>query len=342
MLPPEFCPLLRLAHNHQHNLEPSQQSVWQTGVAGLRIRRLHWLEDTGQDPFIVSPPGFKPKVDSPISAFWDSLKGYYVAYMRGIVPPGLRAIRRSISTDFRNWSIPEFVDLGDSPSEELYMSACTPYFRAPHVYLSFPNRFVRDRTVHEGSVRKGISETVFMASRDGVNFSRQFMEAFIRPGPDFNNWHKHNMMVGTGVHPVDPTELALYYVENHGHPTVRIRRATLRTDGFVSVSAPYGGGGFVTKPLTFAGDQLVINYSTSIVGGLRIEVQDYEGRPVEGYGLEDCEEIYGDEIERVVSWRSGNVGAFAGQPIRLRFAMTKEVDLYSLQFRHASESGQSE
>ena len=35
-------------------------------------------------------------------------------------------------------------------------------------------------------------------------------------------------------------------------------RYALRTDGFVSVNAPFGGGSFVTKPLTFTGRELVV------------------------------------------------------------------------------------
>jgi len=290
-----------------------------------------------KDPIIVATPGYNPKLDSPISSFWDAVRGHYVAYYRGMAPPGIRAIRRSISTDFRNWSTPEYVDLGDSPLEELYMSACTPYFRAPDIYLSFPNRFVRERTVMTGAVRAGIAETCFMASRDGVHFSRHFMEAFIRPGMDQRNWHKHAMMVGTGVHETSPGELSIYYVENHGHPTCRIRRGALRTDGFTSVSTGYSGGEMVTRPFTFEGDHLVINFSTSVVGAVRVELQDREGRPLEGFAMDDCEEIFGDQIGRVVRWKGGdNVGAFENQPVKLRFAMTKEADLYSIKFRKAA------
>ena len=299
---------------------------------------VHW-ERLDKDPLIIAPAGYMPVFDSPISTFWDEQRGHYVAYFRGLVPPGLRAIRRSISTDFHNWSTPEFIDLGDSPTEQLYMSACTPYFRAPHVYLMFPNRYVRERTVSEGAVRNGIAETCFMASHDGVHFIRTFMEAFIRPGPDERNWHKHAMMVGTGVHPSGPTELSLYYVENHGHQSVRLRRATLRTDGFVSVSSGYAGGEMVTRPFTFAGDELVINCATSVVGTLRVEIQDHAGRPIQGYALGDCEPFFGDEIERTVRWRGGSdVTSSAQQPVRLRFALGKEVDLYSFQFRPAGSS----
>ena len=297
---------------------------------------LHW-KPLDENPIMVAPDDDAwPLFDSPNVAFWDAEREHYVAYMRGFLPPGYRTIRRSVSLDFRTWSKPEMINLGDSPPEELHTTACTPYFRAPHIYLMFPNRYVAERTPFEKAKRTGIAETVFMASRDGVNFSRTFMEAFIRPGPDFDNWYKHNTMVGTGLFPTGPAEMSLYYLEHHGHPSVRLRRGTLRTDGFVSVSSNYGGGEFVTKPLTFTGNELVINCATSVGGTLGVEIQDAEGLPIEGYELSQCAEIYGDEIERVVAWQDGsNVGDLEGRPIRLRCVMSREVDLYSLQFRQA-------
>ena len=297
---------------------------------------LHW-KGLAENPILIAPDDGYGAFDSPNVAFWDAEREHYVAYMRGHLPPGFRTIRRSVSLDFRTWSKPEEIDMGDAPPEHLYTNACTPYFRAPHIYLMFPNHYVPERTPFEEAVRPGVAETVFMASRDGVRWSRTFMEAFLRPGPDFNSWYKHNTMVGTGLFPTGPAEMSLYYVENHGHPSVRLRRGSLRTDGFISVSSPYGGGEFVTNPLTFTGDELAINYATSVGGTLGVEIQDREGMPIEGFELSQCAEIYGDEIERVVTWQNGsNVGALAGQPVRLRFVMTREVDLYSLQFRQAA------
>jgi hypothetical protein len=77
----------------------------------------------------------------------------------------------------------------------------------------------------------------------------------------------------------------------------------------------------------------VINYSTSAVGSVRVEIQDAGGRPIPGYTLRDSEEIYGDDIERAVGWKAGgDVGSLASQVVRLRFAL-KDADLYSLRFR---------
>ena len=197
----------------------------------------------------------------------------------------------------------------------------------------FPKRFFPERKFHEDWQADGLSESVFMSSRDGIRWDRRFMEAFIPMGTDQDNWTDRNMYKGVGVVPTGPAEMSVYYIEHYRRPSVHLRRGTLRIDGFASVNAPYAGGELVTKPLTFEGRELMINYSTSAAGSLRVEIQDAEGRPIEGYALDDCPETYGDEIERVVRWGdTTDVSSLAGRPVRLRFAM-KDADLYSLQFR---------
>ncbi len=293
---------------------------------------VHW-QILDQDPILIAPDDRWPMFDSHNIAFWDTLQSRYVAYMRGWIPPGIRAIRRSVSNDFRQWSEPEFIDMGDSPTEHLYKNACTQYFRAPHIYLMFPKRFVPDRKFHEDWKDSGLSESVFMTSRDGVHWDRRFMEPFLGLGPDSDNWTDRNLYIGVGIVPTGPAEMSVYYIEHYKRPSIRLRRGTLRTDGFVSVNAPYTGGEFVTKPLVFEGNELVINYATSVTGGLRVEIQDAEGQPIDGYQLSQCIEIFGDEIERVVRWEKGSdVGSLAGRAIRLRFVMAA-ADLYAIQFR---------
>ena len=287
--------------------------------------------------------GTRPIFYSQNTVFWDGLRGHYTAYLRSWLPDdgsgktdrgkGYRSIRRSTSKDFLTWTDPKQIDLGDSTPEHLYTNAATPYFRAPHIYLMFPRRFVPERQFHPDLDTNGASEGVFMTSRDGISWDRRFMAPFIPPGPDPDNWTDRNMTVGRGVVPTGPAEISLYYKEHHRRPSGRFRRGSLRTDGFVSAHATFGGGELVTKPLTFSGSELVLNYGTSVLGGLRVEVQDAEGRPIPGYTLDDSEEIWGDEIERVARWRGGSeLGQLAGQTVSLRFAM-KEADLYSLRFR---------
>lgn len=110
------------------------------------------------------------------------------------------------------------------------------------------------------------------------------------------------------------------------------RRYVLRLDGFVSVNAPLSGGEFITKPFTFSGDRLELNYSTSAAGQMRVEIQDGDGNPLPGFSLDDCEPIYGDHVARFVKWKNApDLRTHAGKPVRLRFEMS-DSDLFSIRF----------
>ncbi|NPV46818.1 MAG: hypothetical protein HPY69_07660 [Armatimonadetes bacterium] len=63
-----------------------------------------------------------------------------------------------------------------------------------------------------------------------------------------------------------------------------------------------------------------------------MELQDETGAPIPGRSLAGREEIMGDGIDRVVSWRDGSdVSALAGRAVRLRFVL-REPDLFSMRF----------
>ncbi|MFM8804924.1 MAG: hypothetical protein ACKOK8_13605, partial [Planctomycetia bacterium] len=111
-----------------------------------------------------------------------------------------------------------------------------------------------------------------------------------------------------------------------------VRRHTLRLDGFASVHAPLTGGRLVTKPFVFTGDTLAINFSTSGGGRIRIGLTDAAGEPIEGRSLDDCDLVYGDEHDRVVSWGGREtLSDLAGQPVRLVVEL-KDADLYAIRF----------
>ncbi|MBN1316113.1 MAG: hypothetical protein JXA42_11610, partial [Anaerolineales bacterium] len=97
--------------------------------------------------------------------------------------------------------------------------------------------------------------------------------------------------------------------------------------------APYAGSECITRPLVFSGSRLALNVSTSAAGSVQVELQESDGAPIPGYGLADCREIYGDEIERIVEWTHGaGLEALAGRPIRLRFALN-DCDIFSFHFQ---------
>ena len=294
---------------------------------GIRWRLLQ------DEPILTDGP-----FDSVNISFWDADLGQYVTYTRGVAGTGpfkggVRWIRRATSPDFRNWSKLESIDTGETPDEHFYTNACVKYDRAPGVYLMFPSRYVYERSPNpDWTYSPGVNDIVFMSSRDGLRFDRSLRDAFIRPGLDQNNWHDRGVYIETGILQTSPTEISLYGMENSHLPSQRILRYTLRTDGFVSVNAGYAGGELTTVPVVFEGRELEVNYSTSAVGSIRVEIQDSEGRPIEGFSLDDCPEKFGDEIEGVIGWNGADLGSLAGTPVRLRFVL-KDADLYAYRFR---------
>ena len=302
---------------------------------GLRWRKLR------ESPLIT-----KGAFDSQNVAFWSASEQCYALYLRtwtGGGFAGFRTISRATSTDFLDWSAPVEMSFGDTPREHLYTSQTHPYFRAPHLYVATAMRFLPGRKAltaeqaHTLGVGPGYAsdtaETVFMTTRGGHRYTRTFMEGFIRPGPDLGNWASRAGLSALGIVPTGPAEMSLYKQAHYAQPSGHLVRYTLRTDGFVSVNAPFVGGSFVTRPLTFTGRELVVNFSAGAAGSLRVELQDAAGKPLPGFTLADAVEVIGDEIERVVTWKSDrDVSELAGRPVRLRFAM-QDADLYSLRFR---------
>jgi len=278
----------------------------------------------------------KGAFDSQNLAFWDPVRGRYVEFHRNF-RHGVRDIMTCTSEDFLHWTEPVWLDYGDAPWEHLYTNAIQSYFRAPHIFMGFPGRFLPSRKRVPEHPEPGVSDGVFMTSRDGVHFHR-WVEAFLRPGLRRDAWWERcnyaawGMLVTKSAIEGLPDELSLYYNEHYYIDGNCLRRFTLRMDGFVSVHAGYPGGEFITRPLRFSGKRLMLNYSTSAAGGIQVEIQDEKGKPLPGFTLDDCPEFYGDAIEEAVKWEGGeDLSTLAGRTVRLRFVL-RDADVYALRF----------
>ncbi len=265
--------------------------------------------------------------DSPNVAFWSEAEQLYVCYFRTWTEEGrLRSVSRATSPDFVKWSDP--VDMKPNlPGEHLYTTMTHPYFRAPHIYISTATRYVPGRGDSPEYDKKdvNITDVLFMSTRAGsTHYDRPFTEAFIRPGLDPARWHNRSNYVALNVVPTGPDEMSIYHRSGD--------RYVLRTDGFISVHTGAKEGELLTKPITFTGKELLLNFSTSAAGGVQVEIRKAGGKPIPGFTLADCQVMYGDAIERSIKWKGGDLKALAGQPVQLRFVM-KECDVYSYRFR---------
>ena len=60
---------------------------------------------------------------------------------------------------------------------------------------------------------------------------------------------------------------------------------------------------------------------------------DPRGEPLTGFSLDDCDEIFGDSLDRVITWQGkSDTSLLAGRPVRLRIVL-RDAELYSFQFR---------
>ena len=329
-------------------------------------------------------------LDTQNLAFWDGVRGEYRAYHRnefrlpqtGEEPYGAHPVQASnsgqrvgsqgslrgsrygrdiltaTSSDFINWTESVYVNYSEGRPSELYTNQVTPYYRAPHLFLGFPTRYVEREwseelealpEVEHRRMRAAISERygaavtdgMFMSSRDGYSFNL-WPESFIRPGlRPRDNWTYGDNYQNWGIVTTPsavagaPDELSFYVREGYWRDGAStLRRYTMRVDGFASVQAPLAGGELVTRPLIFTGRELVLNFSASAAGSIRVELlRDQMNIPVEGFSIEDCVEVLGDDLERVVRWKEGReLGGLAGTPVRLRFAL-RDAELFSFRFR---------
>jgi hypothetical protein len=316
---------------------------------------------------LVSPDGihFQLTSDKPFTTegafdsqnliFWDSVGGVYREYHRHF-DNGVRGIMTAASTDPSSFPKPQWLKYPGSAEQALYTNQVQPYYRAPHIFMGFPMRYIdrgwspstselpgleerQYRAKQHPRYGSAVTDAALMTSRDGVTFHR-WDEAFIRPGPARQDtWVYGDNFVFWGMIQTRsslegaPDEISLYATEGYWEGTfTSFRRYTLRIDGFVSAHASLGGGRLITRPLTFDGSQLEINFSTSAAGSIRVEIQDAAGQPISGFALDDCHMQFGDELDRAVSWKSGtDVSHLSGKTVRLLFEL-KDADVYAFQF----------
>ncbi len=282
---------------------------------------VHWkkMKDT---PVIT-----KGAFDSQNLAFYDTTRNRYVCFSRIFINK-VRAVQSNTSADFITWTEPEPHRYAEGvPWEQFYTSATVPCPTAPHLFVSFPMRFMTARHKVPEHPNKGVSDAVFMSSRDGVNWDRPFLQAWVRPGPDAKNWTDRSNMTANGIIVTGEGEWSLYISEHYRHADHRIRRLTVRKQGFASLHAGAEGGEFTTHPLKVTGGKLIINYATSAAGSLQIEALDDSGKVVAV-----MPELYGDELETAVAWENGgDLSSLSGKTIRLRVKM-QDADLYALRF----------
>ena len=315
----------------------------------------------------VAPLRAAGQFDSLNVCFWDERKQRYCLYLRGLhdadperkIPyeaeGHVRDVRISYSKDIEEWTDPVPLDFGEDDTDEiqLYTNGIMKY-PDTDIYIGIPTRYI-DRSVddhnfahlpslcgrrqlafEDGRERRegtAITEAMLMTSRDGLHFERT-KEAFYTPGIERdNNWNYGGGYFAVGMVETEsdfegePNELSLYVVEPPRDNATTFERYTIRMDGFFSWHADFGGGEIITKPFCFEGDTLLLNFATSALGFVRIEILDENCEAIEGY---DSGRLFGNTLDRPCDF-SAPIISLNGKPVRFRITM-RDADLYSFKF----------
>jgi len=340
-------------HDFSPFLDPTRQVRYRAIGFGRKPRGLYALHSNDGIQWALSakePVITEGAFDTQNIAFWDAGIGKYRVYLRDF-HEGKRGIKTALSDDFLHWTKPEWLAFPGAPDEQLYTNQVKPYYRAPHLLIGFPSRYTdrgwipavaqlpeaemrRQRSQTNLRYGSAVTDALFMTSRDGRTFQR-WNEAFLRPGlRTRDNWSYGDNYLAWHVvetdspHADSPRELSLYATESYfTGSSSRLRRYSLRIDGFVSVSAPLDGGEMLTKSFTYSGTKLLLNVSTSGGGSVRVELQDTAGKVLEASHV-----IVGDAVGYEVQWPGlRDLSAHTGKPVRLRVEL-KDADLFALRF----------
>ena len=296
--------------------------------------------------------------DSLNVAFYDESAGKYRCYFRSMHymnddydTTGIRDIRYIESEDFVSWSDPVILDHGDAEDVHLYTNVISPYFRAPHMLIGFPTRYIerpewtpaydeltgREKRLERMQVhpREGLTVTdcLFICSHDGVHF-RRYDEAFMRPLAECGtNWVYGDCYPAYGLietpsslHGAD-NELSLFVPHNHwmGVPS-ELYRYTIRMDGFVSLHAGAKEETIVTRPFTFEGNELFANLATSARGYVYFTLTGPDGNE-----YASCE-IFGNSTDKRIHFEENVLPSLVGKEVVLTMRI-RDADIYSIQFR---------
>jgi hypothetical protein len=236
----------------------------------------------------------------------------------------------------------------DPLATDVYVPKNVKYPWATDTYLAFPLMYLhyhddgpatrqvlgrRDRDRGSGPL-----ETQIAVSRDGLHWKRYPRPAYIKIGRhDGLDIHKNYIahgMVRRGE------EIWQYYLGSEqyhsswsGGGREAVFRVVQRLDGFISADTPYTGGSLTTRPLTFEGNRLVLNIDTGATGYAQVGILDEKGKPIEGFGVDDCVYINGDFTETEVEWlnKGTDISALADRAVQL-VIRSRGTKLYSLQF----------
>lgn len=270
-----------------------------------------------------------------------------------------RAITVITSEDCIHWSKGTPADYMGGMDYQTYTNCVSPYLYDDRYYVGFPTRYVErlewnasferltakewrlmrmenpGGEINDDTKRYGqtITDGLFMSSRDKFHWFR-FDEACLTPGPeDGYNWEYGDCYPAVGLIETpgrfsSEPEISLLCESHHWtDKPVELIRYIFRKDGFASYKATFKPQTLRTKPFTFDGSVLKINFKTSARGYIQIKFLDNFNNPIEGFV--SCEH-FGDTTSRVIDFDKP-LSELNGREVKMEFIMS-DAELFSITF----------
>lgn len=256
------------------------------------------------------------EIDDPLDAWpYEELDEPFLT--RTDSPGSIPTVSREVPTVLE---YPGYADAGNWV--DLYTPAIMQYPGAEDAYFAFPslNCFNPD-----SEIRNHSTLNIGMAvSRDGDNWDWPSLDPNIPFGDQGSGRSKSLYMLYGGIRVGD--EIYQYHAGSDGEhgsgiPTVkRIFRISQRVDGFVSADFDASGGRLNTPEMSAVGDALYLNVNAGRGIG-HVAILDETDQAIDGFGLEDCDDIRVDSVSQMVTWCGRSPGKILNGRVSLQFEM---------------------
>ncbi len=303
---------------------------------------------------IVSPDGIHwTRLDVPAlpssdesNLSYDRQTGLFIATLKTGGPYG-RAHTIWASKNFENWICLEAMFHADEldqklGAENIAARIADPTLRPPSVdpsdsmvdvynigvfryeglYIGLPALFHRNRSDRiDGDM--GFHLVQLVCSRDLRTWKRLGdRKTFIGPSKVTSGAYDLSQILPPSSPVVHDDELWFYYtgIKYREAPEGEINNAAvclavLRRDGFISMDAGQVEGTLLTQPFTVSGKKLFVNLDAP-QGELRAEILEKDGKV-----LAISAPVKGDQPRGKVRWPKGNIAAFNGDEVSIRFTL---------------------
>lgn len=283
-----------------------------------------------------------------VNFLWDPYRSRFASTWKTRSRRG-RAAGIAWSPDGRQWTkpldTPVFVaDDLDPDAAQIYGMPVFPY---QGMYLGLPwiyhARYFKDgdygvARLHEAQQDSPRTvDTQFAWSWDLINWTRPPARfPFIERGP-LGSWD--GGMLFTARAPVQMGDRLYFYYGGcdklHDEPRTiaNIGLATLRLDGFCSMSAGAEEGWLITRRESLAAPRVFINALVSLGGWVQAELLDRRNRVLPGFSRTDCIPFTGDSVRHELTWKTAapsrpGIGTSPLSDVKVRFHL-KDAALYS-------------